>query len=170
MVVAVITMRMVQVPIDEVVDVVPVGNRFMATTGPMEVIFGMATASMLGCAIGRVNHVDGEVMLHDAFGRVVVQVAIVEIIHMIAMLNRGVAAVRAVLMVVVVMGMASHERISPCNIGCCYSISAARSFATRNSSTCPTHTSEKHCGQSQYCGRFRDRHIIEENSTVHIRE
>jgi len=50
MVIAVITVRVMQMSIDQVIDVIAVGNRFVAAARAMDVIGVMATALMCWCA------------------------------------------------------------------------------------------------------------------------
>jgi hypothetical protein len=111
-IVAVIAVRMVQMAVHEVVDVVAVRHRFVAAAGAMDVTLRMAAAVVLGRTVGRVllGHIDG-VLLHLASFRVV-QVAVVQIIDVVAVLDRGVAAAFAVVVIVIVM-MLTH-RLAPC--------------------------------------------------------
>ncbi len=50
MVIAVITVRVMQMSIDQVIDVIAVGNRFVAAARAMDMIGVMATALMCWCA------------------------------------------------------------------------------------------------------------------------
>ena len=103
MVVAVTVVRVVQVTIDKIVDMVAVGNGRMTTVRAMYVIVGMSATTMLRRAIGRVRCVHVErVLLDTGCGRVV-QVSIVEVVDMIAVFDGLVSAVRAVLMIVLVV-------------------------------------------------------------------
>ena len=56
MVVAMVTVRMVQVAVDQVVDVVTVRDGFVATTGTMDVVGLMAAALVLGGAAVGIGH------------------------------------------------------------------------------------------------------------------
>ncbi len=61
-IIAVIAMRVVQVPIDQVVEVIPMGHEFMTTAGTMQVLVVVSTAAMIRCArvgirIAHCNHV-----------------------------------------------------------------------------------------------------------------
>ena len=58
MIVAVIAVRMVQMPIDEVVDVVAVGHRFVSASRTMCMIGIVSRAPMLRCAVGRIGVTD----------------------------------------------------------------------------------------------------------------
>lgn len=50
MVITVITVRVMQMSIDQVIDVIAVGNRFVAAARAMDMIGVMATALMCWCA------------------------------------------------------------------------------------------------------------------------
>jgi hypothetical protein len=55
MVVAVITMRVMEMPLNEIIGVVSVGNRFMTTARTMSMIWAVAATSMLGRTTVRVG-------------------------------------------------------------------------------------------------------------------
>ena len=59
-VIAVVAMRMVQVAVDQVIDVVAVRHRFVAAFRPVSVVLGMAAACMLRRALGRVACIYGQ--------------------------------------------------------------------------------------------------------------
>nr|WP_162657703.1 hypothetical protein [Tuwongella immobilis] len=108
MVVAMVAVRVVQVTIDEVIDMVAMRHRRVTAIGAVNVIFSMAGAGMRGratCGIG-CRHRQG-VLFHAAGGHVV-QVAIVEIIHMAFVLDANVTAVRAMDMVMRAVMMFAH--------------------------------------------------------------
>jgi hypothetical protein len=54
MIITMITMRMMQVTVDEIIDVVPVGDGLVAASRPMDMGGIMAAAAMLGRARVRV--------------------------------------------------------------------------------------------------------------------
>ena len=97
MVVAVVTVRMVQMAIDEVIDVVAMRHRFVAAAGAMHV----AVAVMVGGADVRVGGADGDGVFIDVVAVRVVQVAVVQVINVAFVLDGGVAAACAVLVFVV---------------------------------------------------------------------
>jgi hypothetical protein len=106
-VVAVAAVGVVQVPVHEVVDVIAVRHRRMPTVGTVNVIACMACA-LVGVTGGRVcvrdsNHVFVIVIFVGA-----VQVAIVQVTNMVAVLDSHMAAVRSVLMLMVVVNLMSH--------------------------------------------------------------
>jgi hypothetical protein len=101
--IAMAAVRMVQMTIDQVVDMVAVRHGLVAATRTVLVAPLMAAAIVTGRAgvgIGRA-HLD-HVFVEMVAVRVM-QVAVVEIVHMIAVPDRGVAAARTVLVRVVMM-------------------------------------------------------------------
>lgn len=110
-VIAMVAMRMVQMSVHEVVDMVAVGHGGMAAAGSVNMTFFVAAALVTGGAAVGV----GGVNLHDVFIHVscvgMVQVAVVEIIDVIVVLNRQVSTTGAVLMVVICVNLAgAHSR------------------------------------------------------------
>lgn len=77
MVVAVGAVGVVQVPADEVVDVVAVRNPFVAAAVAVDVIAAVTAAGVIGRACGGVGVVDGDRVLDDEVAIRVVQVALV---------------------------------------------------------------------------------------------
>jgi hypothetical protein len=96
-VVAVIAVGMVQVVGDQVVDVVSVRHRLMPASRPVGVPGLMLAAGMLrGAVLGvRLTGFD-HVLVHVVLVRVM-QVPIVQVVHMSVVAHGGVAAVRTVL-------------------------------------------------------------------------
>lgn len=103
MIIAMITVRMMQVAVHKIVDVVPMGNRFVSAGWPVYVIGCVAAAVMVGRTAIRVFRADLESVLIDMIGMRVVQMSIMQIVDMIAVPDGRVPAVRPVL--VIVMGM-----------------------------------------------------------------
>jgi hypothetical protein len=107
MVITVIAMRMMKVTIDKVVNVISVWDRFMTTARTMNVIGVVAAALMSwGAAIG-VGFADfntvfnnGPVLCH------VMQVAVMQVVNVSSVLNAGMFAVRAMLVIMVFVCMA----------------------------------------------------------------
>jgi len=90
----------VQAAIHQVVDMVAMGNGFVAAIGTMDVIGRMAAALAVGALVG-VGGTDGEDVLVHVIAMHVVQVAIVEIVDVPVMLDGGVPAIRPMLMTVI---------------------------------------------------------------------
>lgn len=96
-----------QVTIDEIVDVIAVGNRFMATTWSMDMVGSVTSTTMTTCASSRIVRIDIERMLLDAacIGRVM-QMTVMQIVDVVLVLDRGMPALCAVLVIVVCVLMA----------------------------------------------------------------
>jgi len=108
-VVAVAVVRVVQVTIDEVVDVIPVRHRFVPATGAVDVIGGMAGARVVGRAVGRVLVADREPVLVDVVVVDVVEVPVVQKVDVALVVDGGVPAAVAVGVRVVLVGLAGHR-------------------------------------------------------------
>ena len=101
MVVAVVAVRMMQMAIDEVIDVVAMRHRFVAAARAMHVAGFVAVAVMVGGADVRVGGADGDGVFIDVVAVRVVQVAAVQVINVAFVCDGGVTAIRAVLVFVV---------------------------------------------------------------------
>jgi hypothetical protein len=109
MIVAMIAMRMVQVAFDKVIDVVAVGDCLMTAAGPVLVPLGVLAAVMRGRAGSGIGAADRQsVFFNLAAGRMM-EMAVVDIIHVAVMLDCFVTAARSVLMRVVGVNV-SHGR------------------------------------------------------------
>jgi len=92
----------VQVPIDQVVDMITVRYGFVSTTGAVNVIRGMALAGRASRAFGRIVVVDRQHMLfHLTVSTRVMQVPVMQIIDMVGVLESGVTTSGAVLVLVI---------------------------------------------------------------------
>ena len=104
---------MVQVPADEVVDVVAVRNLFVTAAGLMHVRDLMLAAGVLGRAVRRIGRADLQDMLVDVVAVRVMQMPVVQVVEVVAVLDRRVPAIGSVLVGVVwvngVLGI-SHGR------------------------------------------------------------
>lgn len=110
-VVAVIAVRMVQMTVDQIVDVVAVRHRFVAAARPVHMTGAMAGTVMLRRAAVRVGGADGDHVLIDMVAMHVVQMAVVQEIDMVFVTHCSMAALRAMLVVVMgVLGAAGHRR------------------------------------------------------------
>jgi hypothetical protein len=92
MIVAVIAMGVMQMPGDDVVDMVAVRNRFMAATGTMLVSSVMGAAIMPWRAVGWIGTALLQSMLVDMVPVHVVKMAIVQIVRMVFVLDGGMTA------------------------------------------------------------------------------
>lgn len=105
-VVAVVAVGVVQVAVDQVVDVVAVRDRLVTAAGAVHMVSIVAVAVVLGCATGRIGIIHFQFVLHDgAIGLLVMQMAVVQVIHMVPVFNRGVSAIGAVFVVVIGMNV-----------------------------------------------------------------
>lgn len=102
-VITVIAVRMVQMAVDEIVDMIDVRDRFVAAARAMDVSSIMPGAAMVGRATIRILVAHLNPMLIHMIGVRMVKMTIVEIVDMVAMPNRDVAALRSVRVIVIGM-------------------------------------------------------------------
>jgi hypothetical protein len=102
-VVAVPVVRVVEMPTNEIVDVIAVGNLLVTAIGAVNVRGFVSAAGVLGSAISGVGRADFENVLVDVVTVRVMQMRVVQVVEMIAMLDRRVPASGAVLVRVVCM-------------------------------------------------------------------
>jgi hypothetical protein len=105
-IVAMVAVRMVQVTTDEVVGMVAVRNRLMATIGAVFVVAGMLAAVVIRSAASGIFAVHGDRMFLDSGAGRMVQMPIVQIVNVTIVLNARVPAAFLVLMLVV--GVVAH--------------------------------------------------------------
>jgi hypothetical protein len=108
-----IAVRMVEVALDQIVDVVSVRNRFVSTIGPVTMSFVVSPAIMFRRADIGIRRTDDERMFFHHAAFLVMQVAIVQVIDMPIMDDSGVAAVWTVFVGMVVV-MSRHGSELPC--------------------------------------------------------
>ena len=98
MIVAVIPIRVVQMPVNQVVQMAVVRHCFVAAVGAVLVVRCMTGTLVAICTLGWVGrtYIKG-VLIHVALMRAV-QVSVMEVINMIVVLNCSVAAAVSVLM------------------------------------------------------------------------
>ncbi|WP_208116528.1 hypothetical protein [Paraburkholderia sp. BL10I2N1] len=101
MIVAMISVRMMQVTVDEIVNVVPMWHRFVAAPGAMDVARRVAAAAR--CTLIGIVRVHFEPMLVYMIAVRVMQMTVMQIVDVIVMPDRCVAAIRTMLMVVMRM-------------------------------------------------------------------
>jgi hypothetical protein len=109
-VVAVVAVDVVQMAVDQVIDVVAVRHRLVAAAGTVLVLLGVVAAAVLRRAAGRVLLAYFELVLLDAGLADVVQVAVVQVVHVVLVVHGGVAAAGTVL--VTVVGVGGHGQYS----------------------------------------------------------
>jgi hypothetical protein len=98
MVVAMIAVRMVQVPVHQIVDMVAVRDRLVSAAGAM-----LMGALYIRRAAGGIGRVDSDDMLVDVIAMHVVQMAVMQVVDVPFMADSDVTAAWAVLMGVVRM-------------------------------------------------------------------
>jgi hypothetical protein len=96
-IVAVIAVRVVQVAADQVIDMVAVRHRLVAAARAVAVGAVMMAAAVLRRAVRWIGGVDLQAVLFNLAGAGVAQVAVMEIVHVVAMPQADVSATRAVL-------------------------------------------------------------------------
>jgi hypothetical protein len=106
-IVAVITVRMVQPAVHEIVDMIAMRDGFMSAIRPV-----LVGAARLRRATRRVFRVDRDDVLIDVIFMHVVKVTVMQVVHMAFVPDRGVTAVRPMFMSVVLMMLfvARHDR------------------------------------------------------------
>ena len=109
MIVAVLTVRVMQVAVDEVVDVIAVRDRLVSTVGAVHVGRIVTRALVAGGAVRRVRSVDVDLVLVDVILVGVVEVTVVQVVDVVSVLHRGMTAARVVLVVVVLVLVAAHS-------------------------------------------------------------
>jgi hypothetical protein len=109
-IVAVAAVRLMQVAADQVIDVVAVRYRFVATAWSVGMLFAVGATGVVWGAVGRISTTDRKLMLVDMIGMRVVEMPFVQIVDVSLVLNRGMAAVRAVL-----VGMSLVDVVSICH-------------------------------------------------------
>jgi hypothetical protein len=114
-IVTVIAVGMVQVATDEIIDMVTVRHRLVPTTGAVLVTDLVTAAIMVGRAALRVLRTDFQDMVLNerraGGANRMMEVAVVEVIDMVDVFDDGMAAVGAVLVTVVGMGIGSAHKV-----------------------------------------------------------
>jgi hypothetical protein len=111
-VIAVTVMGMVQATIDQVTGVVAMGHRFVAAAGSVNMVMVMAKGSVHRRTCVRIGRGHLKRMFINMVAMRVMQVAIVKIVHMIAVPDGRMTTARAVLMGMVFVLVASHGSVS----------------------------------------------------------
>ena len=101
-IVAVVAVRMMQMAVDQVIHVIAVRNGRMTTAGTMHVCRVVATARMSGSAGVGIGFCHVERVLFNGATRIlVVQMTVVQVVHVSIVLHGNVSAARSMLMRVV---------------------------------------------------------------------
>ena len=98
MILTVAALGMMQVPVDQVIDMIAMRHGLVAATGAMFMALFVATAIVVGSCGCRITRVDGNhVLVHVPLVQTM-QVPVVEIVRVSLVLNRGVPTAGAMLM------------------------------------------------------------------------
>lgn len=108
-----IAVRVMQVSVHEVIDVIAVGDSFVTTTGTMPVGLIVTSTGVGRRAVRGIRRRHLQPVLHHFAAGLMVQVAIMEVIHVVAVSDGGVAAAGTVLMVVIGV-FVSHDSLLFC--------------------------------------------------------
>lgn len=111
MIVAVVAVRMMQVALHEVVDMVTMRDRGVPASRTVHMSFLMSTAGMPPGTAVRMGGVDLDDMFVHVTGMGMVQVPVVQVVDVVAVLDGGVTATRAVLVRMVGMNVALVHRM-----------------------------------------------------------
>lgn len=112
MVVAVAAVRVVKVPVDEIIDVVSVWNGFMSAVGPVNMPCFVSAAGMPRSTVGGIRCIHRNRMFVHVIAMGMVEVPVVKVVDVVAMLHCLMATVSAVHMVVVLVFIALLHRSS----------------------------------------------------------
>lgn len=102
-IVAMVAVRMVQMSVDQIVDVIAVGHGRVAAAGTMQVSRLMSAALMIGRATVGIGCAHVEAVFVDVVAMRMVQMTVVQVVDVVAMPDCRMPAVRTVL--VIVMGV-----------------------------------------------------------------
>lgn len=105
MIIAVVAVRMVQVAIHKIVDVISVRDCLMAAVGAMLMLRAVSVTLVAVGTVGGIRGVHLELMLVDVAIVKRVQVSVMQVVGVVVVNDRGVAAILAVLMGVVLVNL-----------------------------------------------------------------
>jgi hypothetical protein len=111
-VVAVISVRVVEVAVDEVIDVVAVWHGLVAALGPVSVAGLVGVARVIGGAALGVAPADRDHVLVDMVSVGMVEMTIVQVVDMVLVPDRDVPAFRTVLVLVPLVDLVVAHRCS----------------------------------------------------------
>lgn len=112
MVIAMPRVLVVQMPVHQIVDVIPVRHGRMAATRAMHMAGVVAGARVPGSAGGRIRGVDVDAVLVIMPVMGVVQVAVVQVIHVAVVPHGQMSAAGAVHMRMIVVNVMGHGLVS----------------------------------------------------------
>ena len=106
--VAVTVVGMVEMAVDEIANMIAVGDRFVAATRAVDVVGVVAVAVVSVGAFGGVVVADGQGVLVVVVVVGMVEVAVVQVVDVVVVADRRMTAVRSVLMVVLFVLFTAH--------------------------------------------------------------
>jgi hypothetical protein len=98
-----VAVRVMEMAVDQIVDVVGMGDCFMATACGVDMVNGMTTAGMVGGANVGVPGGHFDYMLIDMVAMQMMEMPIMQIVDMVVVANGGVAAIGTMPMAVIRM-------------------------------------------------------------------
>lgn len=113
-------MRMMEVPGNEIVDMVAVRNGFMAAAGSVEVGGIVSAASVGGGASVGIRRGDGKNVLVDVVTVGLVEMAIMQVVDVAIMQDGGMAAAGAMLVWVGLVNFVIHDGLGHASFLCRY--------------------------------------------------
>jgi len=108
-----VPMRMVEMPVDEVVDMIPVRNGFVPAAGAMHMVCVVRPAGVVSGAPRRIGFIHVDLVLIDVVLVGVMKVAVVEVVDVIAVLHGRVATIGPMLMAMLGVRFTGHDKASP---------------------------------------------------------
>ncbi len=87
MIIAVGAVRVVEVSADEIIGVIAVWNRLMSAARAVGVAWFVSPTTVRRCALRRVGRIDSDAALVDVIAVNAMQMAVVQIVAMVAVLN-----------------------------------------------------------------------------------
>ena len=105
-----VSVRMVEMPVDEVVEMISVGNGFVTTARAMHMVCVVPPACVVSGAASRIRLIHVDRVLIDVVFVGVMEMAVVKVVHVITVLYGGVAAIGPVLMAMLGVRFAGHDK------------------------------------------------------------
>ncbi|WP_290783870.1 hypothetical protein [Halomonas sp.] len=110
-IVTVIPMGVMEVAIHQVIDVITVGDRLMATPGAVDMVGVMALTLMLRGAAVRIGITDADHVFVDMVLVRVMKMAVMQIVDVAIVLDGGVTAAWTMFVIVMGMNLAGHGNL-----------------------------------------------------------
>jgi hypothetical protein len=109
MVIAVISMRMMEMAVDQVVNVIAMGDLWVPAVGTVDVSLVVPTAVMIGRAAVRIRGIDFQHVIFNLIAAHVLQMPVLQVVGVAQMADGEMATARAVVVAVTLMlGLSAH--------------------------------------------------------------